>query len=188
MSELASAGQLRAGYLRWAMFLVPGVLLLGILSSAIAGSGPGNSWFSALAKPSTYPPPAVFSIANTVLYVLMGLALAMIVSARGAPLRAAALTAFAVQLALNLIWSPVFFASHNISGALVVVLLLNVAVLATLALFWKVRPLAGWLLVPYLAWILFAAVLNWQFLQLNSRVDVGERLGPSERIEFTPQK
>ena len=85
MTELASPAQLRASLLRWALFTVPLILLLGSLSGAMAGSGSGNPWFIDLVKPSLYPPPATFGIVWTILYVLMGLALAMVITARGAP-------------------------------------------------------------------------------------------------------
>mgnify|MGYP003458396738 CR=1 FL=1 len=184
MSELASAGQLRAGLLRWALVLVPGILLLGILSGSFAGSGPDNAWFSALEKPPTYPPPATFGIVWTILYILMGVALAVVVTARGARLRKAAIWAFAIQFLLNLAWSPVFFGLHEITWALVMLVAIDISVLVTLVLFWKVRPLAGGLLVPYMAWVLFATVLNFQFLQLNPQLDGEEPVGPRQRIEF----
>ena len=84
MTELASTGQLRAAFIRWTLVLVPGILLLGFLSGRIAGAGQGNPWFDGLTKPSIYPPPAAFGIVWSILYVLMGLALAMVVAARGA--------------------------------------------------------------------------------------------------------
>mgnify|MGYP001226979910 CR=1 FL=1 len=184
MTELASASQLREAYLRWALVCVPVVLTLGFLSGMAAGSGPDNPWFASLAKPSIYPPPATFGIVWSVLYVLMGLALAIVVSARGAVGRGAALGAFAVQLALNLAWSPLFFAMHHISLALGLLGLLVIALIATIVLFRKVPALAAWLLLPYLAWILFAGVLNWQFLVLNPDADGQEISGAVTRIEL----
>lgn len=171
MSELASPAQLRASFLRWALVLVPGIVLLGFLSGTLASSGPDNPWFAGLIKPSLFPPPATFGIVWTILYVLMGLALAMIVSARGAPGRNAAIAAFVVQFLLNLCWSPLFFGAHQISKALYLLVAIDVAVLATVVLFWKVRPRAAMLLLPYLAWVLFATVLNWQFLEANPGAD-----------------
>ena len=78
---------------------------------------------------------------------------------------------FAVQLAVNLAWSPVFFAMHRITMGLVVLGVLDVLVVATIVMFHRVRPLAAGLLVPYLVWALFATLLNWQFLQLNPGAD-----------------
>ncbi|MBS0474534.1 MAG: tryptophan-rich sensory protein [Proteobacteria bacterium] len=173
MSELASSAQLRASFLRWALVLVPGIVLLGLLSAAIAGSGPGNPWFADLVKPALYPPAATFAIVWTILYILMGLALAMIVTARGAPGRGAAIAAFAAQLVLNLAWSPLFFGMHKISIALGVLVLIDVMVAMTVWLFWRVRPHAAMLLLPCLVWVLFATALNWQFLEANPNADGG---------------
>lgn len=184
MNRLASPAQLRASFLRWALLLVPAVLLLGFVSGEVAGSGADNPWFAALDKPALYPPPLTFPIAWTLLYVLMGLAAAMVCSAWGARARVAALVVFALQLALNLAWSPVFFGAHEISAALVVIAVLDLAVLATVMLFWQVRRTAGLLLLPYLAWVLFATYLNWQVLVLNPYADGAEVSGAVQRIEL----
>ena len=184
MNRLASPAQLRASLLRWSLFLVPTVLLLGFLSGQMAGSGPDNPWFDALVKPAIYPPPAAFGIVWSILYVLMGVALTLIVTARGAPGRGRAIAVFAVQFVLNLAWSPLFFGAHQISLALALLVAIDVAVLATVVLFWKIRPLAGALLLPYLAWVLFATVLNWQFLQANPDADGREGPGAVTRVEI----
>jgi len=184
VNRLASPAQLRASFLRWALFLVPAVLLLGFLSGQFAGSTADNPWFAALVKPAIYPPPVVFAVVWTVLYALMGLALALVCSAWGARLRLPAILAFALQLLLNLAWSPVFFAEHEITLALLILAALVVAVLLTIVLFWQVRRVAGLLLLPYLAWIVFASVLNWQFLVLNPRADGAEVSNAVQRIEL----
>lgn len=171
MNQLASSGQLRASFLRWALVLVPLVLLLGFLSGRLAQSGPDNPWFAALTKPGLYPPPAAFGIVWSVLYVLMGLAAASIAAARGAQGRGLALALFALQLVLNLAWAPVFFGMHAMSKALWLIIALDLAVLVTILASWRVRPVAGLLLLPYLAWVLFATTLNWQFLALNPAAD-----------------
>ncbi|WP_309622546.1 TspO/MBR family protein [Novosphingobium sp.] len=173
MSEIASPGQLRSAFLRWALFIVPGVLFLGFFSGQLGGSGAGNPWFMELNKPSLYPPPALFGIVWSVLYVMMGIALTLVVTARGAAARGAAIVSFAVQLALNLAWSPLFFGAHQITAALVLLVVLDAAITITIILFRKVRPLAAWLLLPYLAWALFATVLNWQFREANPDGAVG---------------
>ena len=184
MNRLASPAQLHASVIRWALFLVPSVVLLGFLAGQYAGSGPDNPWFAALDKPAIYPPPATFVIVWTVLYVMMGLAAAMVCAAWGARYRMPAILAFGLQLALNLAWSPVFFARHEITLALAILGALDVAVVLTLVLFWKVRRVAGLLMLPYLAWILFATVLNWQFLVLNPRADGAEMSNAVQRIEL----
>ena len=184
MSLLASRGQLRASFLRWALLLVPAILLAGFFSGEFSGSGPGNPWFDSLAKPGIYPPPATFGIVWPLLYIMMGFSAALICSAWGARGRALAIAVFAVQLALNLAWSPIFFGAHEIFLALVVILLLDIAVVATIVLFFFIRRVAAWLLVPYLLWILFATVMTWQFLQLNPEADGREVSGAVQRIEL----
>lgn len=184
MTELASMGQLRGSLLRWALVLVPGVLLLGMLSGQLAGSSADNPWFAGLTKPSLYPPPVVFAIVWTALYILMGLSLAMVASARGAEWRMAALAIFVVQFALNLAWSPLFFGGHQILASLVLLVVLDIAAIATIVLFRRVRPVAALLLVPYLVWILFATLLNWQFHVANPEADGQEVSGAVTRIEI----
>ncbi|MCJ2179552.1 TspO/MBR family protein [Novosphingobium album (ex Hu et al. 2023)] len=171
MTLLASSGQLRASFIRWALVCVPVILLLGFLSGTAAQSGPQNPWFAALVKPEAYPPPQVFGIVWSALYVLMGLALAMILSARGARARGPAVIGFALQFLLNLAWSPVFFGAHQLTGGLIVIAALDVAALATVYLFSKVRPVAALLLVPYVLWLLFATYLNYAFLEANPTMD-----------------
>jgi len=184
MNLIASPGQLRASLLRWALVLVPLVVLLGFVSGRMAQSGPGNPWFDALAKPGLYPPPATFGIVWTILYVLMGISLAMVCAARGARGRGLAVAVFAVQFALNLAWSPVFFGAHQITTALILIGVLDLAVLVTIVLFARIRPLAGLLLVPYLAWICFATYLNFAFLQANPTLDGAEGPRSVERFEI----
>ncbi|MBA4161292.1 MAG: tryptophan-rich sensory protein [Novosphingobium sp.] len=167
MTELASPGQLRAAFLRWALFVVPGIMFLGFFAGRLGGSGAGNPWFIDLAKPSLYPPPATFGIVWTILYLVMGIALTLVITARGAPERGPAIGLFVLQLVLNLAWSPLFFGMHKIAAALALLVAIDLAVIATILAFRKVRPIAAWLLLPYLAWVLFATVLNWQFLVAN---------------------
>jgi tryptophan-rich sensory protein len=182
MTVLASRGQLRASFLRWALVLVPAVMLAGFLSGQLGGSGADNPWFAALAKPAIYPPPATFAIVWPILYALMGVALTMVITARGAPGRGPAVALFLIQLALNLTWSPLFFAAHRIAASLWLLFALDIAVVATIALFWRVRTTAALLLLPYLAWILFATWLNWEFLRANP--DAGAGRSATTRIEL----
>lgn len=184
MMQIASSRQLRAAFWRWALFLVPAILLLGFLSGRVAGSGPDNPWFAALVKPDIYPPAAVFGIVWSALYVLMALALAQVLTAPGARGRWLAVGIFLLQLALNLAWSPLFFAAHRLSGSLALIGGLDVVLLLTVVLFARVRVLAGLLLVPYLGWVLFATVLNWQFLVLNPDADGQPSSGAVVRLQI----
>lgn len=167
MGGIASAAQLRVSYLRWALVTVPAIVLLGTLSGVIANSGPGNLWFAALAKPAFMPPGWAFGVAWTVLYVLMGLALAMILNARGARGRGIAIAVFLLQFLMNLCWSPLFFARHQVLPAFGLILAIFVLAAITTALFMRIRTMAGVLMLPYLAWLIFAALLNWQIHVLN---------------------
>lgn len=185
MSTLASKAQLRASFLRWALFAVPAVLLASFLVQAFTPGGPDNYWFAALEKPSINPPSYLFGIVWPILYILMGLALALVLSAWGAKGRTIAIVAFVVQFLVNLAWSPVFFTLQQIDWALWTIIALDVLVVITIALFWRVRRLAAVLLLPYLAWILFATVLNFQFLQLNPNASgLVEGDGAVQTIEF----
>ena len=184
MNRLASPAQLRASFFRWALFVVPLVLLLGFLSGKLGGGTADSPWFAELTKPSTFPPPLAFPIVWAALYAMMAVAFALVCAAWGARFRTAAIVMFVVQLAINLAWTPVFFGLHEIKIALAVILALDVAALITTALFWRVRRLAGWLMVPYVLWFLFATVLNWQFLELNPQADGANASYAVQRIEL----
>lgn len=184
MNLLASSGQLRAGFMRWLLVCVPLIVLLGFLSGRTAQSGPENPWFAELVKPAAYPPPATFGIVWTLLYIMLGVALALVLAARGARGRGLAVGAFAVQFALNLAWSPLFFGAHLMSVALVVIVAMVLAATATTVLFWRIRPMAGALLLPYLVWLAFAAYLNFAFLSANPGMDGIQRSGAVERFEI----
>lgn len=167
MGELASRKQLNLSYFRWALITVPGTLLLGILSGRLSNSGYGNRWFDALAKPEAMPPGWMFGAAWTLLYILLGLALALVLNARGAKLRGLAVGLFAVQFALNLAWSPVFFAAHQVTVALWVIAAMLLVATATTVVFGRIRSAAAWLMLPYLCWLGFAASLNHDIDRLN---------------------
>jgi tryptophan-rich sensory protein len=167
MTELASSAQLRMTFLRRALFVVPLVLLLGVVSGRASGSGYGNAWFAALAKPEAMPPAWVFPVAWTTLYILIGFALALILDARGARRRGVAIALFIAQLLLNYAWSPVFFALHEPRVALGIIGAMIVLAAAATFLFTRIRKTAALLMLPYLAWLCFAAYLNVGIVALN---------------------
>jgi len=167
MNELASRGQLWMALLRRALFTVPLVVVLGFLSGRMAGSGWDNRWFAALDKPDLVPPGWVFGLVWTILYIMMGLSLAMALNARGAKWRWPAVALFLVQFVLNLVWSPLFFAQHQVSAALILIVVIAVLVAATIGLLLRVRTAAALLLVPYLLWLCFAAWLNFDIDRKN---------------------
>jgi tryptophan-rich sensory protein len=141
--------------------------LAGIIGSVFTTpSIPG--WYAGIAKPSFNPPNWIFGPVWTLLYALMGLA-AYLVYEKGfkRPEVKKALAVFAAQLLLNALWSIVFFGAHMILGAAVVIVLLWAMILATILLFTKISKTAAYLLVPYILWVTFAAVLNVSFYVLN---------------------
>ena len=167
MSQIATAEQLRMSFLRWALVTVSATVLLGSLSGLLSNSGFDNGWFASLAMPDIMPPGWVFGVVWPILYTMLGLALAMILHARGAKGRGAALALFGVAFVANLCWSPLFFAAHQITAAFYLILFMIVSTIATAFAFGRIRSAAAWLLVPYMAWISFAAILNYQFDQMN---------------------
>jgi tryptophan-rich sensory protein len=154
-------------FLRYGLFTVPAILLLGTVSGRVAGAGYGNAWFDALRKPGIMPPGWAFGAAWTILYICLGLALALILHARGARGRAVAIALFLFQLLLNFGWSPLFFAYHEVGAAFWTILAMILVSLATALLFWRIRRSAALLMLPYLAWLGFAALLTWQIGALN---------------------
>lgn len=183
MNVLASRGQLRASFFRWALLTVPAVMLLGFLAGTVVQTGPENPWFNTLAKPATYPPPAAFGIVWTILYAMMGFALALVCAAWGARGRGIAIAFFLLQLLVNLAWTPVFFGMQDMQAALIVIAVLDLLALITTVLFWRVRRLAAVLMLPYLGWILFATLLNWQFIALNPDASANSS-GALQRVEL----
>lgn len=167
MSEIASKGQLRMSFLRWAFVTVPAVLLLGLLSGSMASTGSDNLWYAALQKPTGTPPNWVFPVAWTSIYILIGLALAVVLNARGARLRGPAVALFIVQMLLNIAWMPLFFGAHQVFWALVLIWTLFALALVTTFLFGRIRSLAAWLMVPYLVWLSYAGMLTIGIDRLN---------------------
>jgi benzodiazapine receptor len=145
-------------------FLAPfGAGALGTIPTAMAIP----SWYRTLRKPSWNPPDGVFGPVWTTLYALMGIALVMVRRAPTPTPTARAQGLFGLQLALNLAWSFVFFGGRNVRGGLVVIGLLWVSIVATIAEFSRIRRAAALLLVPYLAWVSFATILNADIARRN---------------------
>ncbi|MFC6719644.1 TspO/MBR family protein [Natrialbaceae archaeon GCM10025810] len=128
--------------------------------------GPDTAWFRALEKPAFYPPGIAFPIVWTTLFTLLGVAL-WLVWRRDAPGRRLALGLFAAQMAVNVAWTPAFFGLEAPLLGLLVIVTLWVLVVATFAAFRRVDRRAAALLVPYLAWVTFAAALNFELWRLN---------------------
>lgn len=132
------------------------------------------AWYANLAKPPYAPPNWLFGPVWTLLYLMMGIA-AFLVWDRGLERRNVrfALVVFAIQLALNSLWSAIFFGLRFPLGAFIEVIILWLAILATIMLFSRISRPAAWLLVPYIFWVSFAAFLNFGIWQANADKSAG---------------
>ena len=145
-----------------------GWVLLSFGATVPGAFTPPGEWYAGIAKPDWTPPGWVFPVVWTTLYVLMGTAAWLVwrEGKRGGGARAP-LALFVFQLALNAAWTPVFFGAHEIFAAFVLIAVLWLAILATILAFRKRSGSAAILLLPYLAWVSIATVLNFQIWRLN---------------------
>jgi benzodiazapine receptor len=149
-----------------------GWLIVSFAASAVGAvaSIQAKSFYSQLAQPAWAPPPWLFGPVWTVLYALMAIAAWLVWRSGGFRTNRIALSLFLVQLVLNALWSWFFFAWHRGALAFADIVLLWILIVVTLVSFWRVRPLAGAILIPYLLWVSFASVLNYSVWQLNPHV------------------
>ncbi len=146
---------------------VLGIQLLGNASGLVTFLSV-DGWYDALQKPVGTPPNGTFGPVWLAVYTMMGVALALIWDARadGLPKRRA-LRCFAIQFALNVLWTPVFFGLQRIDWALCVIVPLLLVIGLTMVAAWPIRRLASLLLVPYFIWVSYATYLNFGFWVLN---------------------
>jgi len=156
----------RQDWIAGLLFIV-GCVAAGALVGVATGSQP-DGWYRSLQKPAFTPPGWVFGPVWTVLYASMGVAAWLVWTRRNTTGATAALVLFGVQLALNLGWSVVFFSWHQPGWAFLEITVLWAAIGATVWAFLRVRPIAGWLMVPYLTWVTFAAILNATIWRMNA--------------------
>lgn len=147
--------------------------LIGWLLLCFAAAGSAvfvsvDGWYAALNKPSWNPPASLFGPAWTILYTLMAVAAWLVWREGGWSVRGKILGLFLAQLLLNALWTPLFFGLHWMDVAFAEILILWVMIALTMKAFWKVKPAAGLLLLPYLAWVSFAAVLNFTIWRMNA--------------------
>ncbi|MDF2095318.1 tryptophan-rich sensory protein [Fodinicurvata sp. CAU 1616] len=153
--KMRSVGLL--GLLPFLVLVLGGGLIIGLVTA------PG-AWYAALNKPSFNPPGWVFGPAWTLLYILIAIAGWRLwrQGHRGLPM-----TLWWAQLALNFLWSPLFFSAHRVDLALVVVLLLLLTIVAFITVTWRQDRPAALLFLPYAAWVAFAMLLNGAIWRLN---------------------
>ena len=145
-----------------------GWMLLCFGAAAMGGLFMPGDWYAALKKPSWNPPGWIFGPVWTALYTMMAVAAWLVWRQGGFAAQRRPLAFFLSQLALNALWTPLFFGLHCTGVACAEIVLLWLAIAATMAVFRPVNRTAAWLLTPYLAWVSFAAVLNFTLWRLNS--------------------
>jgi translocator protein len=158
----------RSPAVRWLMlaFFLGVSFAASAIGSLSSGSEPGE-WYAALDKPGWTPPSWVFGPVWGVLYALIGLAGWLAWQRSGLKEAPAAFTFFFIQMTLNAGWSWLFFGMQAPEAAFFEILALWLFILLTLLSFWRIRPVAGILLLPYLGWVAFAAVLNLAIWRMN---------------------
>lgn len=154
------------------VFGIVGWFALVFIVAAIGAAGSISSaqFYSELVRPSWAPPAGIFGPVWTTLYLLMALAAWIVWREGGFASARGALVLFVVQLVLNALWSWLFFAWRQGGVALADVIVLWVLIVATIVSFWRIKPLAGALLIPYLLWVSFAAALNYSVWRLNPQL------------------
>ncbi len=157
-------------------------LIIAIVVSELAGiigsvfTTPSiTGWYAGIVKPAFNPPAWVFGPVWTTLFALMGIA-AFLVWKKGLDRRDVkiALGIFLGQLVLNTLWPIIFFGLRSPGGALIEIVFLWLAILATIIAFYKISKPAAWLLVPYILWVSFAGYLNYSIWQLNPSAGSGQ--------------
>ena len=149
-------------------FLVSIILPLSL--GAIAGMFTSQSvpeWYATLNRPSFNPPNWIFGPVWTTLYILMGISFFLIWKQEASKVRNRAILIFLLQLLLNFAWSFIFFYFNMIGLALVEIVLLWISIVLMLVVFYKIKPIASYINIPYLLWVTFATVLNASYYILN---------------------
>jgi benzodiazapine receptor len=144
-------------------------LLLAFAAAALGGFASANAgaFYQQLVRPEWAPPGWLFAPVWSVLYLLMGVAAWLVWRVEGFRQASTVLVLFMIQLAANALWTWLFFAWHLGTLAFIEILVLWLLIVATIFGFWRVRPLAGALLLPYLAWVTFASALSFSIWKLN---------------------
>jgi benzodiazapine receptor len=140
--------------------------MAGAIGSFFTSSSVGT-WYATVNKPSFNPPSWIFGPVWITLYALMGISSYLVWQARELPGAKIALWFYGIQLALNALWSILFFGMKNPGLAFAEIIILLISIIITTVLFWRISPLAGALMIPYILWVSFASILNYNIWQLN---------------------
>lgn len=159
---------MRTEHRRSGLRAIGALLLFFLLSFAAASTGyffPPGDWYASLSRPAFAPPNWVFGPVWTVLYILIAIAGWLVWRAQG--WRSPLLALWLVQMGLNALWTPIFFGLNQLGLALAEIIMLWIAIATCVVAFHRPVPLASWLMLPYLAWVSFALLLNAGFWWLN---------------------
>lgn len=141
-------------------------LAVGLIAGYLTSSSI-DTWYSSLQKPAFTPPNWLFAPVWTLLYIMMGLGLYLVWKQPYSRSRTRAMSAFFIQLALNFLWTFLFFNSHAIGWAFVDIICLWTFIAITIVLFTLKSQTAAWLMVPYILWVSYATALNYAIWDLN---------------------
>ncbi len=145
-------------------------LIIPLSIGAVAGMFTSQSvptWYASLNKPSFSPPNWVLGPVWTTLYILLGISFFLIWKENPSKQRNLAITVFAIQMLLNFAWSFIFFYFHLIGAALIEIIFLWISIVAMIYLYYKIKPIAAFMNIPYLLWVSFASILNAGYYFLN---------------------
>ena len=144
-----------------------GALVLTFGAAYVGSRFPVDEWYAALLKPSWNPPNWLFGPVWSVLYLLMAISVWLVWREEGLLGAIVPLSTFLLQLVLNAAWSWLFFGLHEPGVAFAGIVTLWVAIAVNIILFWRLKPISGILLIPYLLWVTFASALNYALWRLN---------------------
>lgn len=167
----------KEGEMAESLAVVVGFLLVSFLAGVIGSAFTRRAipeWYVKLNKPTWTPPNWVFGPVWSALYLMMGLAAWLVWRKVGWAGATTALALFGAQLALNALWSVLFFGMRSPGAGVAGIAVLWVMIVVTLVVFWGITPAAGALLLPYLAWVTFAAGLNWAVWRMNRPAPAGQ--------------
>ncbi|MDG2384829.1 MAG: tryptophan-rich sensory protein [Pirellulaceae bacterium] len=142
-------------------------LVICFSASAMGAIFPVGDWYAQLNRPSFAPPNAIFGPVWTLLYLSMAISAWLVWQSGSRQETLLPLAIFMAQLALNAVWSWLFFGIHRMDWAFLDIILLLVAIGVTIVLFYRCHRMAGFLLIPYFCWVAFATALNFGFWRLN---------------------
>lgn len=177
MPERSDAGRQGLGLVLWLAVTFAAAAAGAVASTNAAG------FYQSLSRPGWAPPAWLFGPVWTALYLMIGVAAWLVWRDRGFAAARTALTLFVIQLIANALWTWIFFTWRRGELAFVEIIVLWILIVATMAMFWSVRKLAGMLFIPYLLWVTFASALTYAMWQLNP----GVLSGLAERASETTQ-